>query len=515
MGYIPWSARDDFFVILSYSTPDRTNLLGMLDRVAMHQTRLKLPGLGIDGKGVALGARGLVLLASIERLVAFLALYTSSHSLSDLLASMRIEVVCSKMGTREIIVSFSAESSERMDVISEVARVALGHTFTGTNRHFVQYRDAGAPFGYDVVQVMASDGDYLLYHNTFSQLYSRERDLDLPGLLMRLHPMPDPSFEFVSKETLLLAEEGLGPAVIQYLIRSHVDARVGTVEWPPPSALDDTNVRRYLFQIPDLPARMLPMVRSTPGLTTFRSVAPGVAVQVGFRHPITLRACPVFSDNGLVLFRGDEQEPLIIEKMPAMGDVSAFAHVTLHKGAGLHSLNSDELAVQPVRVPIRLLASVEPWSNVRATFVHPSEYPLLRQMLYILGSRTLQTATIAFAKNGAFLLNSLGVESTPVGHFLKEVRAGVYVAAGYDPVPAIDPDVLFRALGSPADQYIFMLPPSQAWGVARSAFVPVKTAMIEGHAWAPLDASPLETALGAGIPHVVFGESASAENSQE
>ena len=46
----------------------------MLDRVAVHQTRLRTPGLGLDAKGVALGAKGLVLLPSIDRLVAFLAL---------------------------------------------------------------------------------------------------------------------------------------------------------------------------------------------------------------------------------------------------------------------------------------------------------------------------------------------------------------------------------------------------------------------------------------------------------
>jgi len=45
----------------------------MLDRVAVHQTRLRTPGLGLDAKGVALGAKGLVLLPSIDRLVAFLA----------------------------------------------------------------------------------------------------------------------------------------------------------------------------------------------------------------------------------------------------------------------------------------------------------------------------------------------------------------------------------------------------------------------------------------------------------
>ena len=58
----------------------------MLDRIALHQTRLRTPGLGLEAKGVALGAeKGLVLLPSIDRLVALLAVYTREHSLEDLM----------------------------------------------------------------------------------------------------------------------------------------------------------------------------------------------------------------------------------------------------------------------------------------------------------------------------------------------------------------------------------------------------------------------------------------------
>ncbi len=89
----------------------------MLDRVAVHQTRLRTPGLGLDAKGVALGAKGLVLLPSIDRLVAFLALYTRQGSLADILRSLAVEVVKSKLGAREVTLTFTAESSDRLDRI--------------------------------------------------------------------------------------------------------------------------------------------------------------------------------------------------------------------------------------------------------------------------------------------------------------------------------------------------------------------------------------------------------------
>src|SRR6185503_1113384 len=64
----------------------------MLERIALHQTRLRTPGLGLDAKGAALGAKGLVLLPSIDRLVALLSVYTREHSLEDLMSSLAISI---------------------------------------------------------------------------------------------------------------------------------------------------------------------------------------------------------------------------------------------------------------------------------------------------------------------------------------------------------------------------------------------------------------------------------------
>src|SRR5262245_56742087 len=254
----------------------------MLDRVAVHQTRLRTPGLGLDAKGVALGAKGLVLLPSVDRLVAFLALYTRGGSLEDILRSLVVEVVRSKLGAREVTLTFGAESSDRMDRVAEVARLAGGYTFTGTSRHFVQYRDAGAPFGYDVGQISPSDSALALYHNTFSQTYDVERKIDVRSLLVRLEPHPDPATEREPGPRWICAEAGLGPALIHYFVRSSVDAEVGIAEWPPESSFDDAPVRRYLFRVPSIPERMGPLLTRTPGLGVFLPVAPGAAVAVGF-----------------------------------------------------------------------------------------------------------------------------------------------------------------------------------------------------------------------------------------
>ena len=105
----------------------------MLERVALHQTRLRTPGISLDAKGVALGAKGLVLLSSIDRLVGFLSLYSQSAPLTDILGSLSIDVVRSKLGAREVILTFGAEGSDRMDRVAELARLSGGYVFTGSS----------------------------------------------------------------------------------------------------------------------------------------------------------------------------------------------------------------------------------------------------------------------------------------------------------------------------------------------------------------------------------------------
>ena len=112
----------------------------MLERIALHQTRLRTPGLGLESKGVALGAKGLVLLPSLDRLVAWLSVYTREHSLEDLMPSLQIQIVRSKLGTREITLSFAAESSDRMDRVSETARLVGSFAFGTVGVHRLEAR---------------------------------------------------------------------------------------------------------------------------------------------------------------------------------------------------------------------------------------------------------------------------------------------------------------------------------------------------------------------------------------
>lgn len=480
----------------------------MLDRVAVHQTRLRTPGLGLDAKGVALGAKGLVLLPSVDRLVAFLALYTRQASLAEILRSLSVEVVKSKLGAREVTLTFASDSSDRMDRIAEVARLAGGYTFTGTSRHFVQYRDAAAPFGYDIPQIAASDASLTLYHNAFTQGYAAERKVDVRSLLLRLQPRVEPSEGREAGPRWICAESGLGPALIHYFVRSGVTAQVGLAEWPPASGFDDAPIVRHLFHLPDVPERMVPLLSRTPGLSVFVPVAPGAAVEIGHRHPVVLRACPVFDEEGLVLFRGRGEEPLEIAKMPVLGDVSAFANVEVrHEGPKTRGEGKTSPKAT-VSIQLKLMPSTEPWRTVTATHVRPDELPVLRRIAYALGPDTLRRARVAITKRGAYLRHAGGIEGIPVGEFYRELRPGLFVPAGYEPVPAVAPDVLYRALGAPSGQVLFVGRDSSAIGVPGDAFVPLESALLEAQSWVAEEVMAMPPgvaeALATELPEVVL-----------
>lgn len=467
----------------------------MLERIALHQTRLRTPGLGLDGKGVALGSKGVILLPSIDRLVAFFAVYTRERSLEDLLPSLQIDVVVSQLGTREMTLTFAAESSDRMDKLAETAHLVGGFVFTGTSRHFVQYRDAQAPFGYDAAELLSTNAAVMLYHDKFTQAYNLEKQLDLRALLLRLSPHVDPNTSRLDGPRFLLAERGLGPALIHYFVRSQVEAEVGMAEWPPESSFDDEAVRRYLFHVPNLPTRMRPLLLGTPGITTFMPAGPGVAVEAGYRHPITLRACPLFDPQGLVLVRGGGRDPLAIPRLPELGDVRAFARVSLLGDDSGVPTAVRNMPVDPVRVPLRLVASSAPRRNVTAAWLDANDVPMLRKLAYALPRETLEQARVATTEIGTFLRCSTGIEAIPLGTFYIEVRPGLYLPSGTEFVPAVHPEVLFRGLGSPIGKAVFVHLDTRAFAIDEHAFVPLSAVLLESAPMQNVDAQSVVEAL--------------------
>jgi hypothetical protein len=233
------------------------------------------------------------------------------------------------------------------------------------------------------------------------------------------------------------------------------------------------------------------LLQTTPGIVSFVPSGPGIAVETGFRHPIELRACPLFDPAGLVLLRGRGDEPWVIDRLAPMGELTALARVALRPSEVISPAGRSMPVTEPVSVPLRLAPSSRPLRNVTATWVATEHLPLLRRLAYALPHVTIAATEIALTPRGAALRCALGIDAIPLGTFYVELYPRLYVPAGYDVAPDVAPDVLARALGVSGGQHVFIGVDGRAVALDHSAFVPLEAALLDAPAWEPLEAHAL------------------------
>ena len=455
-----------------------------LERAALHQTRFRAPGVQPDSRGIVLGHKGVVLFPSLDRVVAFFRAYGDDGSLDEILPTLTVQRVISPLKTREIIVTLAAESSYRMDRVAAIARLAGGDVFTGTQRHFVQYRDASSPLGYDIAEVSDVRADVVVYGQSYRQAYNIEREIPFRELILKLTPYALPSGEKTTATRFFVtAETGLGHALIGYLFRWRVKASVALAEWPSTSAFEEKPRRLHVFDVEDVQPRILDLLRSLPGVCVFEPHAGVVAVQLGFRHPISLDSCrSLFAAGSLTLFRGDG-EVVVIDNLPPFAPVRSLVRTPIAiDGADPSQHVSGASQTNPFVVTLRLAPNLEPPKNVVAIVLPSEQRPWLAKLLYVLPPRALESIRMAIGDHHIYMLDSAGIESIPLGRFYSEVARRIYVPTGMSLVPAVHPAVLedLASRGTSQGAHVFFErdgePPTL---VQDGAFAPVSRAMLQ------------------------------------
>lgn len=451
----------------------------MLERAALHQTRFRTPGVTPDARGVVLGQSGLVLFPSLDRLVAFLRAYSDEGSLDELLPSLVVRRLVTPLKTRELMLLFAAESSYRMDRIAGVAKLTGGLVFTGTSRHFVKYRDSLSPLGYDIQEIVEEPADLVLYHDTFRQTYRFERDIALRDLLFKLTPYRVPASRRTSPLPTRLwatSEVGVGGAILGYLFRWQVPARAALAEWPPQSAFDDRPRRLYVFEISEVPERVVTLLTALPGVHVYEPLGKSFGVELGFRHPVALESCQsLFADEALHLFTGDG-EVLVVDPLPPFAPVRSLVRsaIALDEGEAAEVAHGEGTQPPDLALPLRLAPSAAPWRSVTASKVPSSQRAWLARLLYALPPHTLAALRLAVGPDGYYLLDPRGVEGVPLGTFYTEVAPRIFVPAGLTIVPAVRPAVLEALIGGRGDGYVFFDPERpQPQVLPAAAFGPV------------------------------------------
>src|SRR5213075_3277185 len=95
---------------------------------------------------------------------------------------------------------------------------------TGTGKQFVQYRDARAPFGYDVAVLADAAGDLILHGMEQMVPYRIESEMPLSKLLLRLSLVRgerrDSGALLPDGPLYVTARRGIGPVLATYLHRA-------------------------------------------------------------------------------------------------------------------------------------------------------------------------------------------------------------------------------------------------------------------------------------------------------
>jgi hypothetical protein len=437
----------------------------MLQRVTLGQIRFNVPGLTVDARGVVSGKQLAARFASMDRLVAFLRALASEQNLDDLQPGLRIVYARGTAGTREAITLMPAASSSVGEAVSRATRLAGGQCFTGTGKHFVQFRDAGAPLGYDAAAPSQEAGDIILYGAEHDVAYRIETELPLPRLLLRLSLQRRGDEAWPPEGPLLLtARRGLGPLVAEYLHRARVAGRdaaragepalrasAALCEHAATGAFSSLSSSRafWLFRIEGAPARMRGLLTKTPGLQLYVPVTDNVAVAVGYRHPIALESCRgAFPADRLTLFSPPADGVLEISPMPVLTAVEDVVRLRAPAPREVEGAVASVAGRPEVAVPLRLEPSAEPRRRAVATLVPWARVPWLRRLCYALPAPALRGYRVAVLERGVLMLASSVLEGIPFGVLLDAAAPDVFVPLGTRLRPAVPPELLAERLGA-------------------------------------------------------------------
>jgi hypothetical protein len=424
----------------------------MITRVGVGQVRFNLPGLAADGRGAAAGRELLLRFGALDRVVAFLRLLSAERCPDEVWSGARILFARPLAGVRETFVRLPNASAQACDLVAHAARMGGGSCYTGTGRHFVPYRDARAPLGYDALVVSHEDGDVTLYGEEEAVSWRYEGEMSLERLLLRLELRRQAGgVEVALREALgpcyVSARRGLGPVLIELLYRAEVSAQAALCEPSRQSAFGPARVF-WLVRIPDLPARLWGLVARTPGFTLFLPVLEDVLVAAGYQHPVHLAGCrAALRGERLLLLSPTPVGVAEVAPRPVFAAAEDLVKVKVPSAERNVTTLAARAGMPNLEVPLRLESVPAGSTRPRAALVPWAHAGWLRRVLFALPPIALHNYRIAFLRPGILVVAPDRLEGIPFGQPLEEAAPGVLVPVGRRLRPALSPGLLAERLG--------------------------------------------------------------------
>ncbi|MCA9694620.1 MAG: hypothetical protein KC636_33890 [Myxococcales bacterium] len=446
----------------------------LLEPIAVGQTRFRMQGLSPDARGVAVGRETLLVLPSIDRLVAFLGAYSEECSLDELLPTMTLERARREGGGHAILVRCAGGDSYALDRLGRMAAAVRGQLYTGGGAVFVRYRERVAPFGYDLAAALSVGADDVLAVDIdFAARYRAVDRLDPVELIQRLSlqpvPLPiggiavDPDLCGLADLALVLVAPGLSERVLSYLWAAQVPMAGVHV------ALEGERRASLLLRLRQPTAAILDVLHGIPGVELHAPVSERAAVELGYRHPIHLAsATSCLPGDEMYLFRGRARRVERLEAAPRFIDGRHLVRSDISKQV-IEPGDARTLGSSALRVDLTLRTSTtvrEP----RGALIPWAQSELLRRLVYVIPPTALAAARLTVLPEGLLVLtgSSLGglaagvgaAAIIPLGTRICEIAPGVYVPDGYELWPRVRPQLVRELLGLAANEHaLFRAPP--------------------------------------------------------
>jgi hypothetical protein len=416
----------------------------------------------------------------MDRVVWFFRLLSAERPPDELWLGLRIMHVRSSLGLRELLVVMP-NPGPAGDTVARAARGAGGQCFTGSGRHYVQYRDARAPFGYDVTVPSDQPADVSLYGADGTMAYRLEGEwgfdrllfgLELrrrTGTLEALAPAGPGTVVYVT------ARRGLGARLAEHLYHAGVTAQAALCEATRPTVFAGGEAF-WLLRIEELPPRLLTLVCGTPGITPFVPVLDNVLVAVGFSHPFHLEALrPIFGNERCVLFPPPPAPATVLPSVPpwiSIADLAPLRPLGLAEAAPVTARPS----VPPLfEVSLRLESAPARPARAVGAWIPWVQAGWLRRLCYALPQPVLRGHRVALLEPAVLLLGGGDLAGLPFGQLLDELAPGILVPVGMRLAPAIPPERLLQRLAMPEGSYlVFPAPEATPVRVAPNQLEPLE-----------------------------------------
>lgn len=467
-----------------------------LEPVSLGQGRTHCPGLSADERGVVMGRRLAVFFPDVSRAVGFFRAYSREVSLDEILSSLEIKEAISERGGREMMVRFEVQGSYAADRAAQAARLHRGRAFTGSEQHYVPFRDRKSPLGYDLSgpeDLVADTRDLVLYGDAGADRRQVGRTIQLKELILGLTPRPlsQQEREHETHDTLVIrCEAGLSRMLCRYLWSRQVRAKVTSAVSARRSLFSGRPREVQLVRCEGIPHHIAGLLAKTPGMRVFVPTHKHLMVEWGFRHPIALESCgAAFSDDETVLFYGsgiDEgprssgiTERLVVEEDAV--DIRDLVDVSVRGRDGIIPPPEDRevRGIEELDVELKLARLPRGSASTTALLIEIDRLPWFQKLVYMLPAAILRTYEAVLTDTHIIVVNRRGVHGIPFGSPMTEIYPQIFCPVGMGLLPRVDYDLLREHLQIRPDQNLTFFPESGVpFAVPLGALRPLSRAIV-------------------------------------